>query len=208
MAEMKKYDSDRGGENLKKADLKKSEYESNGSVQRSASELFGGRKIKDTSDVSRAKARKKKKLSVVADVIVVVLMVALVVGAVIGSYWLFRYYSDDYEGVNITYTVACPCGEDISAYAAIKNKGIYLDTEENSLYFGKVVDIQLVQAENANETNILLIKIVASVRYRAGEGYSLHDNRIAVGSEYKLRSGSTVVDVTVAELSTDTSGGK
>ena len=208
MAEMKKYDSDRGVENLKKADLKKSEYESNGSVQRSASELFGGRKIKDTSDASRERARKKKKLSIVADVAVVILMVALVVGAVIGSYWLFRYYSDDYEGTNITYTVACPCGEDIAAYTSLKNKGIYLDTEENSLYFGKVVDVQLVEAEDANETNILLIKIVASVKYRNGEGYSLHDNRIAVGSEYKLRSGSTVVDVTVAELSTTKSGGK
>ena len=208
MAEMKKYDSDRGGENLKKADLKKSEYESNGSVQRSASELFGGRKIKDTSDASRARARKKKKLSIVADVIVIVLMVALVVGAVIGSYWLFRYYSDDYEGINVTYTVACPCGDDISAYASMKNKGVYLDTEENSLYFGKVIDVQLAEAENDSETNILLIKIVASVKYRDGEGYSLHDNRIAVGSEYKLRSGNTVVDVTIAELSTSTSGGE
>jgi hypothetical protein len=208
MAEMKKYDSERSGENLKKADLKKSEYESNGSIQRSASELFGGRKIKDTSDATKKKARKKKKLAIVADIIVIILMAALVAGVVIGSYWLFRYYSDDYEGINITYTVACPCGEDISPYVSMKNKGIYLDTEDNSIYFGKVVDVQLVSAEDENETNVLLIEIVASVKYRNGEGYSLQDNRIAVGSEYKLRSGDTVVDVTVAELSTNASGGQ
>ena len=73
-----------------------------------------------------------------------------------------------------------------------------MDTEDNTLYFGKIASVDLI--ENAEGENTLLLTVRATVKYKKGTGYSVGDNRIAVGSEYTLRSENISIEGTVIEL--------
>ncbi len=200
MAENKEFNLDGNSKNLKNADLKKSQSETaqNNSVR---SELFIGNKISDKSLVSDIKV--KKKLPLVVDIIAGILMLALVFAIIVGSYMLFRYYSNDYGGVDITYTVAFDPTDDVNSYHKMKNGELYIDTEDNSIYFGRITGVEMVEGKNAGEQDRVLFTIQANVKYRKGEGYSIDNNKLAVGCTYTLRCVEKNIEVMVVELNPD-----
>lgn len=179
---------------LKKADAQKS-YGDKQPVQVPAAELFGGKRVKEAIQ----KRVDKRKLPIAVDVIIGVLMLSLLICAVVGTYMLFRYFASDYYASNIEYTVVCPCNGDISSYAALKNQSLFYDASDNTYYFGKITDVKVVST-TADGNNMLVLVVNADVRYRSGEGYSISDNRIAVGSEYTVRASNQVFNITITEL--------
>lgn len=197
MSESKNYDVKDSRTDLKSADSEKHDSRE-GSTQSSVSEVLEEKIKKKISATERKRNANKRKLPVIVDVIVGVLVIAISIGIVAGAFILFRYYSDDYGNEKVEYTVVAHCYGDQSLYRTMKNKELYMDTEDNTLYFGKIASVDLI--ENAEGENTLLLTVRATVKYKKGTGYSVGDNRIAVGSEYTLRSENISIEGTVIEL--------
>ena len=202
MSEIKKYSPDEKDVNLKREDKKKS-HGSSGLGSSHTVELFGGKRIADKSLGSNVKV--KKKLPLVVDIIAGILMLAIVCGVVVGSYMLFRRYANDYETKSINYTIVFSVDKDINKYASMTNGELYMDVNGNTEYFGKILSVRL---ENGAETSGNVIATInASVQYRGGDGYSIGETKIAVGSTHSLRWGERDLNnVTVVEISE--AGGK
>lgn len=201
MSEKNGKDFDEKSNNLKKADAKKSQGEVGTTLR---NEILGGRKIRENSDIKNIKV--KKRLPIAIDIIAGILMLALMCGVVAGSYLLFRYYSNDYDSVNVTYKVAFDTAEKDQVLAVMRaNEKVFLDTESNSLYFGKITGVNTEENGMGQNSRRIYLTIEINAKYRKGEGYSLGDERLAVGSKFMLRCGERTETVTVVELST---GGK
>ena len=151
--------------------------------------------------LNAGKEKKKKRLPIVLDAVVGVLLLAMIVGVVVGAYQLFRFYTDDYEGVEVEYTFVSASPEiwDVN-YRAMRNKGVYLDTGDNTVYFGQVVSSNVVADPDDPSVGVLTLVVKANVKYRADEGYTVEGHRIAVGSGYTLRSEQVTVSGAVVEL--------
>ena len=201
MSDNKNFDTKEN--KLKKADSKKSAGYDESSV--GVTELLGGKKAREASDMAPVAIKTKKKLPLAVDIIVGIIMIALVIGVIAGAYMLFRYFSNDYEGVSVEYTVVFE-GEDLTPYLSMKSKDVYIDTEDNTLYFGKITETKIAQRDGAEQ---MIMKIVCSdVRFKNGEGYTVSGKRLAVGSSFDLRCGEKTVSVTVTELKKVNKGGK
>ena len=159
--------------------------------------VSGRKKLSEiASDGEVSNIRVRKKLPLAVDIIVGVIMLLIVIAVIVVSYMLFRYYSNDYETVDVTYT-AVISGEGIDdAVQELKGKELYMDASGNTVYFGKITD---VRAENGN-TGKIIITVSVAASYRSGEGYSLGNSRIAVGSSFNLRYLEKTVAVSVVEL--------
>ncbi len=194
MGEYKNYEDPKNGD-LKYADAEKS---SGPSSQRAASDSI----LPGLADFAMpAGDRKhKKKLPILVDVIIGILMLAFAVGVVAGAYYLFRFFSDDYEGIEVEYTfVKIADSQTLTRYRGLKNTNVYIDTEENAHYMGKVMSAEIVELDEDGSAMLVLV-ISSNAKYRGGEGYTVGDFRIAVGSDYTLRSGTVTVDGTIVEL--------
>lgn len=198
MAEIKNYDQTENKQDLKSADAEKSDSRDN-DLHSNVQELLGGKLTSNITSVRSSKESKKKSLPFIVDIFIGIIILVIAIGVVAGAYFLFRYYSDDFEGVDIEYTFISPCEEDLSVFANVKNSELYIDTENNTFYFGKVCDIHII--ENGELGDYLVVKVKANVKYNDGEGYVVGDKRIAVGSEYTLRSNKLLINGTVVELS-------
>lgn len=204
MADNFKYNDPDSNENgLKEADAEKSENKT--SDGQSAQEIFGSKFMSNSLSVNARKDSRKRNFPIIVDIVIGILILAIFAGAVVGAYYLFRYYSDDYSGAEIKYTVIVPCEDDLMGLRTMKGRALYLDTEDNTYYFGTVSDVILV--ENAKEGNYAVMIVSINARFRADEGYTVSGNRIAVGCNYSLRSDSMILDATVVELAL-ISGGK
>ncbi len=140
---------------------------------------------------------KKSKVPVVVDVIVAVLLIALIVGAVFGVQYLLRYYSSDYESVDVTFVFAVkktvlPEGD---TYADMKNDYLLYDVDGNTLGFGRIKS-----AVYSLESDMLLLTVEVNAKYRDREGYSVSDTVLAVGMSYDLRTEKMELRGTVVEL--------
>lgn len=131
--------------------------------------------------------KKKNKFPLALDIIIAVLAVAIVVGAVFGAYFTFVYFSDDSEEVTIEYVVLA---NKLDSTLISKGKDVYCD-EDTATYMGSVVDVnyEVDVAGNDTAAEYMLVHIKATVKYRLDEGYSINDNKIAVGKEITLRTG-------------------
>jgi hypothetical protein len=197
MAELKNYGSngDKGG--LKHADAEKS-YTS--PAQNS---ILDGVNVKlgDSIGSSVRVKKKERHVPVIVDVITGLLLIAVVIGIAVGAVYLFRYYTNDYEGVNVEYTFVCIADDLEEMHSrSLRNKSLYLDTEDNTLYFGNVVSAELYDLGNESGEKMLVVVVNANLKFKDDEGYSVNDQRIAVGSEYTLRSENVVVNGTIVEL--------
>ena len=85
------------------------------------------------------------------------------------------------------------------------NEKVFLDTESNSLYFGKITGVNTEENGMGQNSRRIYLTIEVNAKYRKGEGYSLGDERLAVGSKFMLLCGERTETVTVVELS---AGGK
>ena len=201
MAEIKKYGSGDRDQDLKKKDSQKGRE--NTSSARYVPPLDKNKVPDSMVNVEVTSVNVKKRLPVAVDIISGVLMLLIVVGVVIGSYALFRYYANDYDSKELTYELIVPC-DDIEQMRKLVDKDIYLDTADNSIFFGRITKVKHVEGE----TERARVCISATVNYRSGEGYSLGGKRIAVGSEFtQLRCGERYFgNASVIDLDVD--GGK
>ena len=201
MSEINGKDFEGKSNNLKKADSKKSHGEIGTTLR---NEVLSGKKIRENSDIKNIKV--KKRLPLAIDIIAGILMLALMCGVVAGSYVLFRYYSNDYDGVNVTYKVVFNTSDKDLILAAMRvNEKVFLDTESNSVYFGKITSVNTEENGMGQNARRICLTVEVNAKYRKGEGYSLGDERLAVGSTFVLRCGERTEAVTVVELS---AGGK
>ena len=186
MAEDKRNFTDGSASGLKKVNNKKANVHM-------GADVFKGQGL--NSAQSGASIKVKKKLPLWVDIIAGILMLAIVCGIVVGSYMLFRYYSNDYTETDISYAfiVDGVSAEEIDKYYALKGSELFMDTENNSVYFGKITKVSA-------EEGRILITVSAQVKYRNGEGYSVGDSRLAVGSELALRCGETDISAEVVSL--------
>lgn len=191
MAEEKRNLTEDAADGLKKVNNKKS------GVQMGA-DVFKGQGINSSKSGTGIKIKRRVPLWV--DILTGILMLVIVCGVVAGSYMLFRYYSNDYDEVAVTYTVIVDGANeaDLQAYESLKDGELFMDTEDNSVYFGKITDVSTAEGK-------ILLTVSAGAKYRDGEGYSIGESRIAVGSELVLRCGEVQYDVDVVALKT---GGK
>lgn len=164
---------------------------------------------KDISDIlgknlslNRNYKRIKKKLPVVTDIIIGVLILVLVAGLAIGAYFAFRHYANDFGELQVEYSFLVTNKDDI--YNTLRNRELYMDTDENAQYFGRVSSVYTVENEEIGSATILTVKV--PVRHKNGSGYLIGENRIGVGCEYALRSESLVMQGTVVELTVLSNG--
>ena len=197
MAELKNYGSNGEKGGLKHADAEKS-YTSP-----TPNSILDGVSVKLGDSIGSSVRAKKdeKRIPVLVDIITGLLLLAIVVGIAVGAVYLFRYYTDDYEGVSVEYTYIC-ISDDLEEMhgRSLRNKSLYLDTEDNTLYFGNVVSAELYDLGNESGEKMLVVVVNANLKFKDDEGYSVNDQRIAVGSEYTLRSEDVVVNGTIVEL--------
>ena len=198
-------DKDRNG--LKRADAQKVQVDSHQPTSLT-SDLFKGKKIKEGTVISKSKIKKQKKFPLVMDILLGIIMVALVVGLIFVSYVLFKYYSNDYNGVDIKYTVTCFVDADLSEYAQMKDGEVYADIGGKTTCFGRVKRIYMVNGETGEEKNCLVLDIEVNALYMKEKGYSVSGNRIAVGKEYSLRSAANgmTLNVAIVEIEKVTGG--
>ena len=199
MAEMNSYIKEERAQGLKSADSNKN-IKDNAPGAGLRSELFKGRKMTERSLSSDIKV--KKRLPIVVDIIVGIFMLVLVLAVIVGSYVLFRYYSNDYDGVNAEYKIAVNVDGELDTYDALKGREIFMDVTGNSVYFGKITEVESIDgAEGAR----VILTVSASVKHRDGEGYSIGSSRLAVGSKYSsLRCGEiNLKDALVTALSVE-----
>ena len=99
MAEFRIYEANGDKSDLKLVDSEKS----TGSLPQGNLSDAVGSGIKELIGSHSAKKRARKRLPWFVDLLIGILTVALAVGLIIGAYSMFRYFTDDYEGVELEY---------------------------------------------------------------------------------------------------------
>ncbi len=193
MSEFKNFETDE--KKLKKADAQKM---SSAEESSTAAEMPGTKKNRASTVMMPVSGGKSKRFPLVVDIIVGIVMIAIVAAILVGAYLLFRYYSNDYNGTNINYTIVVNTEEDLSALAPLSHGELYCDVNGNTLYFGKV---RSIKQEDSNGVKMFVLEIgLENVRYRDGEGYCVETERIAVGTDLTLRCGEKEINGTVVEI--------
>ena len=190
MAEEKNYD-------LKQIDSKKSSGIDAEAYQAATKEIIGDKKNKDFISI-RSSKKKNKSLPVIIDVVIGIVILAIAIGIILGSIFLFRYYADDYGEESIEYTFVTYGNEDESIYQIMKSRELFVDTEDNTFYFGKITNVEVVEDEE--DINTIIFTVNVKAKHKRGSGYVIGEERIAVGSEYTFRVDSLYVNGTVVEL--------
>ncbi len=197
MAEIKNSGPESKQTDLKKADARR--------AHRSMSQPTDLRKVNRHAELDQDPDIKvKKRLPLAVDILAGIVMLALVCAILVGSYMLFRYYSNDYDGVSVTYTVAFDTTEDLARHISMRNEEVFIDTEKDTVYFGKIIGVETV-GSTGRQGGRVYMTVKANAKYRKGEGYSIGDERLAVGSSFRLRCIEKRIDVTVTDIVT---GGK
>lgn len=184
---------------LKSADGEKSFVNPQNIIIESVGVRIGG-----LGSAKGARLSVKKRLPVYVDIVIGILILAIFAGIVAGAYFLFRYYTDDYEGIELEYVFISPCVESADDYRTIKNKELYCDVDGSTLYFGKVSEFDVINTVDGERYLVLTVNV--DVKYKSGEGYTVGECKIAVGSEYSLRVDGRVIKGTVVELCEETDG--
>lgn len=170
MPDIRNYDiNDKG---LKNADSEKS----GGIINPLAGSLPKTRK--GEYETLKRVGQARKRLPVVVDIIIAILMLAMIAGVFVGAFYLFRYFTVDYDTVNVEYTVVL----DNVTVGKLKNENVYCDINGSTVYFGKIKSA----AVDGNGNTVLLIAV--TVKYKEDEGYFIGEERLAVGSRYALRT--------------------
>ena len=191
MSEIKKYDSKDESIDLKSADAQKKDSSSG------VNAITGdAKKIKILSNVGSDV--KRKKTPIAADIIAGLLIVLIAVAVVVGTVYLFKYQSNDYGTVEVEYKMVGQCENETTYYRPMRNKSIYLDKDNNSICLGKVTNVEF--RTDADGNNVAILTVITDVKYRKNDGYTIDNNRIAVGSAYSVRSENVLADGVIVEL--------
>lgn len=189
MPDIKNYDKNEIENDLKSADSEKS-----GGINAQLANLNMPRpKKKDDEFQGRSIARKRLPLAI--DIIIALLFVALFAGVIVGAYYTFRFFANDYESAVVEYVIAVESADGIIDDSLVQTN-LYYDVEDSLEHFGRVKSVSFNESGDK-----CYITIVNTVKYKETEGYSIEENRLAVGEIYTLRGESGVVIAgTVVEL--------
>ena len=191
MPELKNHDRSKAAKNLKKADSEKS----SSGAQLDYIVGLRGVKAKDSGAGERKSASARKRLPLIVDIIITVFIFAMVAGIIAGAYYLFRYYSTDYESVSIKYSFAVECEGNASEYQKADRKELYFDVDGSTEYFGRITSVSV-----SEDNDLAVFTVEVTDNRKADEGYYLSDTRVAVGSDYMLRIEGQTINGTVVEL--------
>jgi hypothetical protein len=199
MSKFKNYDAE--DKNLKMADSRKMKSEEG----IGGTDLSGIKRAKGISTMAPLAAKKHNKAPIVVDIIVGTAMILLVVALLVVAYLAFTYYSNDYNGVDIRYTLMCE-DEDLASVVSLNNSDVFVDVDGNTLYFGKVKEIK---QENSDGKSAIILEIkISDVKFREGEGYTVSSERLAVGKKFTFRYGTKYISGIVVEIENLSKGGK
>jgi len=159
-----------------------------------------GKNFFGESAYDKGRAKKRKKLPIAVDILISVLMVAIVVGFIFGAYFLFKLYTNDYNNTTVEYTFITYSEEEPKWYKNLKGDRLYFDVDGSAVYFGRISEVGIVDQYEENGKYVIALLVKADVKYKQNEGYQIGDNKIAVGSEYDLRSGTRCISGTVVEV--------
>ena len=195
MPDIKNYDINSKG--LKNADSDKS-----GGITNQPLATLAKTRKNDYSPIKKIRSARKR-MPIVVDVIIAIIL-AIIIGAVaVGGFYAFRYFTVDYDTVDVEYMIIL----DENSAKNLKNEQVYCDIDGNTLHFGKIKSI----GTDGNGRQVVVI--AHTVKYKADEGYSIGEERLAVGRSYNLRTeNGTNVSGTVVEfldkMDSDAKGGK
>lgn len=198
MSQMKKNDAEEKGSDLKRADSKKPNADGKQSTSQVV-DFFGGKKFSERL-ITDSHVRVKKKIPLAVDIIVGILLIAIVCAALVGAYLIFRYYANDYGGVDVEYILAVSTEKELADFVTMKNKDLFCDIDGNAVHFGKIIEVNRMNGEGNSPYTTILLTVRANVKYRSGEGYSIGDDRLAVGGIYTLRCGNQTMIASTVEL--------
>ncbi len=147
--------------------------------------------------------KKKKKFPLALDIIIAILAIAIVAGAIAGAYFAFVYFADDSEEMTVEYVILAKKN---SSTNITKGNDVYFDNDGKTYYFGTVIDISDDVGVNgvSNPLGIpveyMLVSVRATVNYRNDDGYSINEQKIAVGKDITFRAGQNSYSGTIVEL--------
>ena len=165
---------------LKEEDMLKSGVDTLDTVP---DELEAPAKGKVRGEQAPTEKKKKRKVPLVLDIFLAIIIIALAVALVIGVYSVFKYYTLGYKEVTLEYSLVIESDriDDSIILPLLKGEDIYLDIDGKTLYLGEIDSI------GRNSKGQVEIVATVDAKYKNGEGYSVEEQRIAVGSEYTLR---------------------
>ena len=135
----------------------------------------------------------RKRMPIVIDVIIAILLAAMIFALAVGAFYAFRHFTVDYDTVEVEYALILPENKEVPK--TLRNEQVYYDIDGNTLNFGKVKSF----GSDTNGRQIIVIS--HTVKYRSDMGYSIGDERLAVGCEYTLRTAAgTSFSGTVVEF--------
>lgn len=147
--------------------------------------------------------KKKKKFPLALDIIIAILAIAIIAGAIAGAYFAFVYFADDSEEMTVEYVILAKKN---SSTNITKGNDVYFDNDGKTYYFGTVIDISDDVGVNgvSNPLGIpveyMLVSVRATVNYRNDDGYSINEQKIAVGKDITFRAGQNSYSGTIVEL--------
>ena len=146
----------------------------------------------------------RKRMPIVVDVIIAILLAAVICAVAYGSFYAFRYFTVDYDTVEVEYSIL----PDVPITGNVKNQQVYFEFDGNTVHFGKIKSVE------TNSHGQQIVVIAHTVKYKADEGYSIGDEKIAVGCVYSFRTekeitvSGTVVELVDKTVSDGEKGGK
>ena len=150
--------------------------------------------------------KKKKKFPLALDIIIAILAIAIVAGAIFGAYFAFVYFADDSEEITVEYVILA---KNTNSINVAKGNDVYFDKDGKTYYFGTVIDTSN-DVDVAGVSNVIggitieyeytLVSVRATVNYRNDDGYSINEQKIAVGKDFTFRAGKNSYSGTIVEL--------
>ena len=194
MPKYKNYDKDNAKKSLKSADREKI---AEGGLLHGAFEGFGGlgSSVKEEDiDYRYRKSKARRRLPIAVDIIIALLLLAITVAIIGGGYFALRYFTIDYESVNVEYSILVE-QENVKKYADLSGKHLYMDVDSNTLYMGKVKSVDIYEADGA-----AVITVEFEAKYKSEQGYFADDYKIAVGKKLDVRTDSVKISGKIVEL--------
>lgn len=179
---------------LKHADREKSTDSAVSSVNKQFAEKYN----KVRGNVSSVFTRKSK-FPLGLDIFISILLIVIVAALVVGAYFLVIKFDDAYDNATIEYVLLVDKNQ---AEGVIKGDNVYIDRHGAVAYLGNVIDVNsnVSVASNNGSVQYVAITVHADAQYRDDEGYSVDDEKIAVGKPISVRVKNATLACEIIEL--------
>lgn len=191
MPKFKNYDNSDEKKSLKNADREKI---TESGMQNNAFDVFGNKEKDNYYDYRTRKNKARRRLPIAVDIIIAILLLAIVVAVIMGGYFALRYFTIDYDSVNIEYSILVE-SDNVKQYADLAGKHIYMDVDGNTLYMGKISEVDIYENDGA-----VVVTVEFEAKYKSEEGYFAEDYKIAVSKKLDVRTDSMKISGKIVEL--------